>query len=112
MKILKTMGITLFGIYVAVVLLAGLLFFGYHIIKLTDKKNPEVQPFDSVKDMVRRELERGKKKELLDKMMSDVKGSAKMVINEKVLDEEIKRDAKEKSGAHSRVARDSSSPAG
>jgi len=66
--------------------------FGYHIIKLTDKKNPEVQPFDSVKDMVRRELERSKKKELLDKMMSDAKGSAKILINEKVLDEEIKKD--------------------
>ncbi|MDP3789613.1 MAG: peptidylprolyl isomerase [Candidatus Omnitrophota bacterium] len=67
--------------------------FGYHIIKLTDKKNPEVQPFDSVKDMVKRELERSKKKDLLDKMMSDAKGSAKIVINEKVLDEEIKKDS-------------------
>lgn len=67
--------------------------FGYHIIKLTDKKNPEVQPFDSVKDMVKRELERSKKKDLLDNMMSDAKGSAKIVINEKVLDGEIKKDA-------------------
>lgn len=66
--------------------------FGYHIIKLTDKKNPEVQPFDSVKDMVRRELERSKKKDLLDKMMSDAKGSAKILINEKILDGEIKKD--------------------
>lgn len=70
--------------------------FGYHIIKLTDKKDPEVQPFDLVKDMVRRELERSKKKEILDKMMSDVKSNAKIVINEKVMDGEIKKIAKEK----------------
>lgn len=67
--------------------------FGYHIIKLTDKKDPEVQPLESVKDMIRRELERDKKKDLLDKMMSDVKNAAKIAINEKLLDEEIKKDA-------------------
>ena len=65
--------------------------FGYHVIKLTDRKSPEVQQFDSVKDMIKRELERNKKKDLLDKMMSDLKGSAKIVINDKLLGEEIKK---------------------
>lgn len=70
--------------------------FGYHIIKLTDKKSPEVQDFSAVKDMIKRELEREKKKALLDQMMVDVKSNAKIVINEKLLDEEIKKDASEK----------------
>ncbi len=63
--------------------------FGYHVIKLTEKKSPEVQEFASVKDMIRREMERNKKKKLLEKMMADLKSSSKIVINEKVLEEEI-----------------------
>ena len=69
--------------------------FGYHVIKLTDKKNPEVQEFSAVQDMIRRELEREKKKALLDKMMVDVKQSAKIAVNEKLMEEEVKRDAKD-----------------
>ena len=69
--------------------------FGYHVIKLTDKKNPEVQEFSAVKDMIKRELEREKKKALLDKMMADVRHDSKIVINEKLLEEEIKKDAKD-----------------
>lgn len=68
--------------------------FGYHVIMLTDKKNPEVQDFLAVKDMIKRELDREKKKALLDKMMQDARGNARIVINEKLLDEEIKKDAK------------------
>ncbi|MFH0840071.1 MAG: peptidyl-prolyl cis-trans isomerase [Candidatus Omnitrophota bacterium] len=69
--------------------------FGYHVIILTDKKNPEVQEFATVGDMIKKELEREKKKALLDKMMTDVRSNAKIVINEKLLDEEIKKDAKD-----------------
>jgi len=65
--------------------------FGYHVIKLTDKKNPEVQEFSAVKDMIKRESERNKKKDLLDKMINEVKSNAKMVINEKLIQEEIKK---------------------
>ncbi|MDD5679674.1 MAG: peptidylprolyl isomerase [Candidatus Omnitrophica bacterium] len=70
--------------------------FGYHVIKLTDKKNPEVQEFSSVKELIKRELSRNKKKDLLDKMMTDAKNKAKIVINEKLIEEEIKKDAAEK----------------
>lgn len=70
--------------------------FGYHIIKLTDKKNPEVQEFSAVKDMIKRELIRNKKKELLEKMMTDAKSKAKIVVNEKLFEQEVNKDAKNK----------------
>ena len=61
--------------------------FGYHVIKLTDKKNPEVQEFSSVKELIRKELERTQKRELLDELITDLRNDAKITINEELIEE-------------------------
>lgn len=63
--------------------------FGYHIIKLTDKKDPSVQDFEGVKELIKRELARNKKKDILAGIMADLKKKAKISINEKVADQEF-----------------------
>ena len=59
--------------------------FGYHVIKLTDKKSPEVQDFSNVKSIINKEMEREQKKELFEKMMADLKNEAKITVYEKLI---------------------------
>ncbi len=59
--------------------------YGYHIIKLTDRKPPEVQVFSSVKNLIRKDLERKEKNALLEELMQEVKEAAHVVINEEIL---------------------------
>lgn len=61
--------------------------FGYHIIKLTERKNPEVQNFSAVKDLIKKEMEREQKKKLLQELMANLKNSARITINEKFFEE-------------------------
>jgi len=61
--------------------------FGYHIIKLTDRKGPEVQEFSAVKELIKKELEREQKKQILEKLMNDLRKGAKITINEKLLED-------------------------
>ena len=56
--------------------------FGYHIIKLTEKKSPEVQEFLKVKDVIKKEMEREQKIKLLEELMADLQDKAKVTINE------------------------------
>ncbi len=62
--------------------------FGYHIIKLTDKKSPEVQEFEKVQGLIRKELERERKQQLLDTLITDLRNNAKITINEELIAEE------------------------
>jgi peptidyl-prolyl cis-trans isomerase C len=64
--------------------------FGYHIIKLTDKKSPEVQEFSSVKELIKKELERDKKKQLLEALMNNLRRDVKITVNKKLIGEEAK----------------------
>ncbi len=59
--------------------------FGYHIIKLTDKKSPEVQEFSTIKELIKKELEREEKKHLLEKLMQELENSYEITINEDML---------------------------
>ncbi|MEA3305904.1 MAG: peptidylprolyl isomerase, partial [Candidatus Omnitrophota bacterium] len=62
--------------------------FGYHIIMLTDKKNPEVQELSAVKEPIRKELEKEQKKKLFEELMSGLKSNAAISINEELLKED------------------------
>lgn len=59
--------------------------FGYHIIKLTDRKSPEVQGFDDVKDLIKKEQEREQQKEVFEALMSDLNQRANILIHEELL---------------------------
>ena len=47
--------------------------FGYHIIKLTDKKSEVTQSFEEAKPMIENELRVKKRNELFEKLLSDLK---------------------------------------
>jgi peptidyl-prolyl cis-trans isomerase C len=58
--------------------------FGYHVIKLTDKKEPAIEDFDKVKPAVENELKRTKRSELFDKLVMDLKKKYGVQIEEDV----------------------------
>ncbi|MDP3730663.1 MAG: peptidylprolyl isomerase [Candidatus Omnitrophota bacterium] len=47
--------------------------FGYHIIKLTDKKSEELEPYESAKPKIENELKLKKRNELFDKLVVSLK---------------------------------------
>jgi len=61
--------------------------FGYHIIKLTERKSPELQEFDDISDLIKKELDRERKKEVFEEIMSDLREKADIVINEELIEE-------------------------
>lgn len=68
--------------------------FGYHIITLTDRKDPEVQDLSSVKGLIKKELEREQKKMLLEELVNDLKNNASITINKELLKEEREAEVK------------------
>jgi peptidyl-prolyl cis-trans isomerase C len=59
--------------------------FGYHIIKVTDKKTGPIVEFDRVKDVIMQRLSAEKQKEAFDAYISDLKKNYKVEINKDVL---------------------------
>jgi len=59
--------------------------FGYHIIKVTDKKAEQQKSFDEVKDELKQKLARDKQKTAFDTYSAELKGKAKITINEDLL---------------------------
>jgi len=47
--------------------------FGYHIIKLTDKKDEALEPYESVKPKIENVLRLKKREELFDKLVTSLK---------------------------------------
>ena len=64
---------------------------GFHIIKLEGVRPPTYVPFAEVKDFIRQKLMQEKQTETVQKYIEDLKKNAKIVINEDVLKEEVKR---------------------
>jgi len=58
--------------------------FGYHIIKLTDKKEPAVQPLEKVRRAIEDELRKKKRSELFDKLVLKLKKRYQVTIEEDV----------------------------
>ena len=68
--------------------------FGYHIIKLTDKKEGGVQSYDEAKRAIETELKKQKRSELFNKMVMDLKNKYSVHVNEdafKVMEKEDSR---------------------
>lgn len=59
--------------------------FGYHIIKLTDKKAPEAQQFKDVEAKIKNDLTMKKRREVFDKLVESLKSATKTSINESLL---------------------------
>jgi peptidyl-prolyl cis-trans isomerase C len=59
--------------------------FGYHIIKLTEKKPGEPRPFDQVKEEIRSKLLQKKQREKVEAYFAELKRKAGVKIDEKVL---------------------------
>ena len=66
--------------------------FGYHIIKLTDKKPPEAKTLDEVKDVIRRKILDVKKMERLQDIVKDLRSRARISVYEKLLQPEEKNE--------------------
>jgi peptidyl-prolyl cis-trans isomerase C len=54
--------------------------FGYHVIKLTGKKEPSVEPYEKVKAKVIEELKKAKRSELFDRLVMDLKSRYKVEV--------------------------------
>ncbi|MFZ2197563.1 MAG: peptidylprolyl isomerase [Thermodesulfovibrionales bacterium] len=59
--------------------------FGYHIIKVTDKKKGSVIEFEKIKDMISQKLTGGKQKEAFDQYIAELKKNYKVEINKDVV---------------------------
>jgi len=61
--------------------------YGYHIIKLTDKKKPKSLSFEEVKNRIRVSLSNQKKRDIFDSMTENLKSKHKIVKNVELLKE-------------------------
>ncbi len=59
--------------------------FGYHIIKVTDKKKGPVIEFEKIKDMISQKLSGGKQKEAFEQYIAELKKNYKVEINKDAL---------------------------
>ena len=62
--------------------------FGYHIIKLTDKKEARVKDFEEVKGKIKEEIKGLKRKERFNKLVKDLKKKAYIKINLELIKDE------------------------
>lgn len=70
--------------------------YGYHIIKVTDRKKAGVTPYDEVKDLIKKYLTDQKKMEALQKLLVGLKNKAKVeFINEEYDPKNIQKQIKE-----------------
>lgn len=60
--------------------------FGWHIIKLIERREAEQQPFDKVKDMIRAQLERGKRDKRMKEYFQELKEEANFKLNQETFD--------------------------
>jgi peptidyl-prolyl cis-trans isomerase C len=60
--------------------------FGYHIIRLEDRKPPRQLSFEEVRDKIIQKLKEQKKQKALEDYLKNVKKQYKIVINEKLLE--------------------------
>ena len=56
--------------------------FGYHILKVTERKEPQTQPFEEVRPLIERQLVAEKKAKTYREFMNKIKGRAKVQIDE------------------------------
>ncbi|HEY6009139.1 MAG TPA: peptidylprolyl isomerase, partial [Geobacteraceae bacterium] len=59
--------------------------YGFHIIKLTGKRDAGIRPFAEVKDQIKAAIEPERQQEIFKKLKEDLKKNAKYTIKEDVL---------------------------
>jgi parvulin-like peptidyl-prolyl isomerase len=60
--------------------------FGWHIIKLIERREAEQQPFDKAKDMIRAQLERGRRDKRMKEYFEELKDEVNFKLEEETLD--------------------------
>lgn len=60
--------------------------FGYHIIKLEDRKPPQQLSFEEVKDKIKNRLKEEKRNKILEEYLEKARKSYKIEVNEKLLE--------------------------
>ena len=60
--------------------------FGYHVIKLTERKEPALKSFEEVKDVIKQSLGRHKKKVRFNELVESLREKSKIVINNDLLE--------------------------
>ena len=59
--------------------------FGYHIIKLTEREDERIKPFDEVRAVIEKELSRTKRLQLMDQLFERLRKDIAVEINEELL---------------------------
>ena len=72
--------------------------FGYHVIKLTDKREPGAEDFEKARGKIESELKKKKRAELFDKLVTDLKNKYGVFIDEEILDSMSRPPDAEKAG--------------
>jgi len=65
--------------------------YGYHILQLEDKRGTVVRPYHQVKEKIRFYLQAKKRQDAYLDYVKETKSKAKIIINEKLWDEEVKK---------------------
>jgi len=60
--------------------------FGYHVIKLTERKEPALKDFEEVKDVIKQSLTRHKKKVRFNELVETLREKSEIVINNDLLE--------------------------
>jgi len=60
--------------------------FGYHVIKLTERKEPELKSFEEMKDVIKQSLGRHKKKVRFNELVETLREKSEIVINNDLLE--------------------------
>ena len=68
--------------------------FGYHIIRLEERKAASVKPFEEVKEQLEEQLGRQKRRETFGKFLEGLRGKATITIHETVLKRELGEEKK------------------
>lgn len=55
--------------------------FGYHVVKLTDRKKPEALEFEKVKDRIEEVLVTQRRRDLFDSLIMNLKSKSKITVN-------------------------------
>jgi peptidyl-prolyl cis-trans isomerase C len=70
--------------------------YGYHLIKLEDRRGTALRPFDEVREKIRFFLQSKKKQDAYLQYVKEAKSRAKIVVNEKLWAEEEKKEPNRK----------------
>jgi len=60
--------------------------FGYHIVKVTDVKPADIEKFEDVKNRIKETMLKSRRRARFNEMIERLKGSSRIVINEKMLE--------------------------